>query len=164
MEIRKQKSYQTVMHKDLGTRFDVVGAKTCSIGPCFVVVGEDDQTGRERIFHIEMFDRRDFPSVVGDALFLELAEKESKRIKHKLSKEAASERARHARARAESDAEDERLEQEYRDLGEESVAEYELDDSLQPIEGSKIISDEDTEGYLQVRVQVRTAFVFLSRN
>jgi hypothetical protein len=112
IKIRKQKSYQTVIHKDLGLRFDIVGAKTCSIGPCFVVIEESDLSQRERIFHKEMFDGEDFPSVVRDALFLELAEKESKRMKYKIQKEAATERARDKQARAASDEEDERLERE----------------------------------------------------
>jgi hypothetical protein len=149
-KIRKQKSYQNVIHKELGIRFDIVGAKICSIGNCFVVMEENDLTGRERIFQTDMFDRKDFPAVVRNALFLQLAEKESKRVKQKLLKEAAIERGRQAQARAESDAEDEYVEQQYRDLGEESSAEYEPDDPPLPIEDSEIISDEDTEGHEQL--------------
>jgi hypothetical protein len=119
---RKSRNFGTATHKDLGLRFDIVGAKTTTLGPCFVVIE----------------DREDFPSVVRDALFLELAEKESKRVKLKLQKEAANERARDRQVRAESDVEDERLEREYQDLE---------DEPLEPIEDSEVISDEDTEGH-----------------
>jgi hypothetical protein len=135
---RKSRNFGTATHKDLGLRFDIVGAKTTTLGPCFVVIEENDLSRRERIFHADKFDREDFPSVVRDALFLELAEKESKRVKLKLQKEAANERARDRQVRAESDVEDERLEREYQDLE---------DEPLEPIEDSEVISDEDTEGH-----------------
>lgn len=144
MKTRKRKSFQAVMHKDLGIRFEIIGAKTCSIGPCFVVIGENDIANRERIFHIEMFDREDFPSVVRDALFLELAEKESKRVKAKNRKDVLEARARDARARATSDADDDvEYENSRRDLSNESSTEYEPEESPEDFE---IIAPADSFG------------------
>jgi hypothetical protein len=150
---RKPKTHGTVIHKHLGHTFNIVGARACEIGSCFVVTREDDITKRERIFHTDMFDREDFPAVVRNALYLELIEKEAKRITNKRTKEAARDRARDARARAESDAEDEKLELQYRDIGAETLAEYE------PIENSEIISEEDSEGHESLQEEAEEELV-----
>jgi hypothetical protein len=156
---RKPKTHGTVMHKHLGHRFNIVGARACEIGSCFVVTREDDITKRERIFHTDMFDREDFPTVVRNALYLELIEKEAKRVTNKRTKEAARDRARDARARAESDAEDEKLELQYRDISANSLAEYEPIDPLEPIENSEIISEEDSEGHESLQEEAEEELV-----
>jgi hypothetical protein len=42
------KNYRTATHKILGTRFEIVGARHCNLGKCFVVRHRYDP--RERLF------------------------------------------------------------------------------------------------------------------
>jgi hypothetical protein len=154
MKVRKPKSHQTVTHKLLGLKFDIVGAKLSeSLGPCFVVIGEGDETNRERIFQTTMFEEREFVLVLRDALYFELLENEPKRLKNKMATDKAKEKRSDALRRSEDDAEDEELELQYRDIGAETLAEYEPSDPLEPIENSETISDEDSEGHESLDVQ-----------
>jgi hypothetical protein len=140
--MRRTGSRREITHDTLGIKLTVVGARAAQTGPCFVVT-EESAPNRERMFLTSCFSV-DIPLVEREALYLALVEKEIKRVKNKSLKDAAREKARVSRARAESDAEEKRT---YRDLGAESKAEYEPDDPLQPIEESESIVEADSEGH-----------------
>ncbi len=109
----------------------------CESGPCFVVVSGYDIGNRERLFHLGRFDPAEFTQISREELFQSLVKREAKRVKAEQIKERARDTARLNKARAESDAEDERL-----------PWEYEPEDPLQPIEQeAEIIAAEDSEGH-----------------
>jgi len=146
---RKSKNPPIIaIHKGLGIQFEIVGSRHCGIGPCFCVVQLGEPASRERIFHVDMFDREDFPAAVRNALFTALQGQEEKRVAYQKTKAHAQEKAADARRRAKEDAEDNGYWIPNHDLGADSSAEYEPENPLEPIEDeSEIISDEDTEGH-----------------
>jgi hypothetical protein len=140
----RRKNVPSFLHTPTGVYRSILGARITESGNVFATTEDGDS--RERMFLVSTFDGN---KVEMDALFETLRAKEVARVKAKNRKEVLEARVRHERAQAESDLEDDReYENSYRDLGEQSTAEYEPDeDDPQPSQESEIISKEDTFGF-----------------
>ena len=136
----RRKIVPSFLHTPTGVYRSVVGAREAEAGRVFVTIENGDS--RERLFLVSSFEGN---TVEMDALFATLHLKEVARVKAKNRKDVFEARVRHERARAEADAEaDQEHENSHRDLGENSTAEYEPEESPEDFE---IIAPADSFGF-----------------
>ena len=131
------KRHPEFWHIPTGCYRQVIGARNAEAGKVFATITRENAV--ERLFLLDSFDPD--RKVEIDALWEKLWLTETARIKAKARKDKALENMRHARAATE--AEDEYLDQQYRDLGEESSPEYEPEE---PLKDSEIIAPADSFG------------------
>jgi|SRR5580704_8937629 hypothetical protein len=139
----KAHRYRTATHKVLRIKFEIVGARDCNLGPCFVVRHRDGP--RERLFLTTVFDTDDFPTVEREALYTVLLQKEQTRLKAKIKRELGEAKMLHARAFA---ADEDEADIEPQDVQELQIAEINRDLEELPEDSEAESLEDETEAEL----------------